>query len=85
MQKRYETDPRPVEEGCTCGACRHFSRGYIRHLLKADERLGMRLCLLHNLHFYASLMEKIRRAIEAGAFSSFYRENREILGRMADE
>jgi queuine tRNA-ribosyltransferase len=61
----------PIEEDCTCPACREFSRAYIRHLLKAEEILGLRLVTLHNLHFYLSLMERMRQAIEAGTFTEF--------------
>ncbi|WP_089985415.1 tRNA guanosine(34) transglycosylase Tgt [Clostridium sp. C105KSO13] len=68
---RYELDDRPIEEGCKCPACRSFSRAYIRHLLKAKEMLGMRLCVLHNLYFYNTMMEEIRGAIEAGEFKSY--------------
>ena len=65
---KYELDDRPIEEGCQCPACRSYSRGYIRHLLKAKEMLGMRLCVLHNLYFYNTMMEEIRAAIEAGEY-----------------
>ncbi len=68
---RYETDMRPIEEGCGCPACRDYSRAYIRHLLKAGEMLGMRLCVLHNLWFYNHLMEEIRLAIEEDRFPSY--------------
>ena len=68
---RYELDERPIEEGCGCPACRHYSRAYIRHLLKAKEMLGMRLCVLHNLYFYNTLMEEIRQAIEQGRYQEF--------------
>lgn len=68
---KYETDASPIEEGCQCPACRHYSRAYIRHLLKAKEMLGMRLCVLHNLYFYNHLMEEIREAIEGGVYQSF--------------
>ena len=61
---KYELDPSPIEEGCQCPACQHYSRAYIRHLLKAKEMLGMRLCVLHNLYFYNHLMEETRGAIE---------------------
>lgn len=71
---KYELDPRPIEEGCQCPACRHYSRAYIRHLLKAKEMLGMRLCVLHNLYFYNHLMEEIRDAIDAGKYQAFKRE-----------
>ena len=62
---KYELDDRPIEEGCNCPACRSYSRAYIRHLLKAKEMLGMRLCVLHNLYFYNTMMEEIRDAIDA--------------------
>ena len=68
---KYETDPRPIEEGCGCPACRRYSRAYIRHLLKAKEMLGMRLAVLHNLYYYNHLMEDIRLAIEADRYASF--------------
>lgn len=68
---KFETDARPIEEGCACPACRSFSRAYIRHLLKAKEMLGMRLCVLHNLYFYNTMMEEIRAAIEAGEYKAY--------------
>ncbi len=68
---KYELDDRPIEEGCQCPACRSYSRGYIRHLLKAKEMLGMRLCVLHNLYFYNTMMEEIRAAIEAGEYQVY--------------
>ena len=71
LNAQYETDPRPIEEGCDCPACRSFSRAYIRHLMKAGEMLGMRLCVLHNLRFYNRLMEEIRDAIEQGTFAEY--------------
>ena len=71
---KYELDDRPIEEGCQCPACRHYSRAYIRHLLKAKEMLGMRLCVLHNLYFYNHLMEEIRDAIDAGNYKSFKKQ-----------
>jgi queuine tRNA-ribosyltransferase len=61
----------PIEEGCNCPACREFSRGYIRHLIKAEEILGLRLITLHNLHFYLELMKRARSEIEAGCFGQF--------------
>ena len=67
----YETDDRPIEEGCGCPACRNHSRAYLRHLLKAGEMLGMRLCVLHNLYFYNQMMAEIRTAIEAGEFLAY--------------
>ena len=71
---KYELDAKPIEEGCQCPACRHYSRAYIRHLLKAKEMLGMRLCVLHNLYFYNHLMEEIRDAIDAGNYQAFKKE-----------
>ena len=71
---KYELDDRPIEEGCQCPACRHYSRAYIRHLLKAKEMLGMRLCVLHNLYFYNHMMEEIREAIEAGRYKEYKRQ-----------
>ncbi|MCD8336072.1 MAG: tRNA guanosine(34) transglycosylase Tgt [Lachnospiraceae bacterium] len=71
---KYELDARPIEEGCGCPACRHYSRAYIRHLLKAKEMLGMRLCVLHNLYHYNHLMEEIREAIEEGRYEAFKKE-----------
>ncbi|MDY3715778.1 MAG: tRNA guanosine(34) transglycosylase Tgt [Blautia sp.] len=77
---KYELDSRPIEEGCQCPACRNYSRAYIRHLLKAKEMLGMRLCVLHNLYFYNTMMEEIRQAIEEGRYESYKQEK---LERMA--
>jgi queuine tRNA-ribosyltransferase len=70
----YAFDKEPIEEGCTCPACREFSRGYLRHLVKAEEILGLRLISLHNLHFYLSLMARVRAEIQAGTFEVFRRE-----------
>lgn len=71
---RYELDERPIEEECQCPACRSYSRAYIRHLLKAKEMLGMRLCVLHNLYFYNHMMEEIRDAIDEGRYQEYKRE-----------
>ena len=68
---KYELDDRPIEEGCNCPACRSYSRAYIRHLLKAKEMLGMRLCVLQNRYFYKTMMEEIRDAIDAGEFQAY--------------
>ena len=68
---KYELDDRPIEEGCDCPACRRYTRAYIRHLLKAKEMLGMRLCVLHNLYFYNTMMEEIRAALDAGNFAAY--------------
>ena len=68
---KYETDSEPIEAGCGCPACKKYSRAYIRHLLKAKEMLGMRLCVLHNLYFYNTMMEEIREAIEQGRYKEY--------------
>ena len=68
---RYEKDMRPIEPGCDCPACKSYSRAYIRHLLKAEEILGLRLCVLHNLRYYNRLMEQIRDALDEGRFEAF--------------
>jgi queuine tRNA-ribosyltransferase len=70
----FTKDPGPIEDGCTCPACRTFSRGYLRHLVKAEEILGLRLITLHNLHFYLGLMAQVRGHIEVGTFAEFRRE-----------
>ena len=80
MNEKYIRDSRPIDENCGCPACRNYSRAYIRHLLKAKEALGMRLCVLHNLYFYNELMEKIREAMDKDYFESFYQKYRNILG-----
>ena len=75
LNQRFEKDPKPIEEGCGCPACKGgYSRAYIRHLLKAKEMLGMRFLVMHNLYFYNHLMEQIRDAIEAGNYHSFKEE-----------
>ena len=71
---KYETDDRPIEEGCGCPACKTYSRAYIRHLLKAKEMLGMRFCVLHNLYFYNNMMSEIREAIEQGRYADYKRK-----------
>lgn len=71
MNAKYELDKSPIDEGCDCPACRHYTRGYIRHLFKAKEMLAMRLCVLHNLYFYNKLMEDIRNAIDGDYFEDF--------------
>ncbi len=79
---KYELDERPIEEGCGCPACKRYSRAYIRHLLKAKEMLGMRLCVLHNLYFYNTMMTEIRDALDQGRFASYKKEK---LERMTGE
>ena len=71
LNAKYELDDAPIEEGCGCPACTHYSRAYIRHLLKAKEMLGMRLCVLHNLYFYNTMMEEIRQAIEEERYQEY--------------
>lgn len=71
FNKKYELDSRPIEEGCNCPTCRNYSRAYVRHLLKAKEMLGMRLCVLHNLYFYNIMMDEIRQAIEQGRYKEY--------------
>lgn len=70
---KFELDERPIEEGCQCPACRNFSRAYIRHLLKAKEMLGMRLCVLHNLYFYNKMVSEAREAILENRFAEYKR------------
>lgn len=80
FNQKYELDARPIEEGCGCPACQHYSRAYIRHLLKAKEMLGMRLCVLHNLYFYNTMMEEIRESLDEGRFHSYKKEKLERMG-----
>ena len=82
---KYLLDSRPIDENCDCEVCRNYSRAYIRHLFKARELLGMRLCVIHNLYFYNTLMEKIRAAIENGTWKSFKEEQVQILGSRVDD
>ncbi len=79
----FEKDIRPVDDECDCPVCRHHSRAYLRHLLKAKEVLGLRLAVMHNLYFYNSLMEKIRIELENGTYEVFYLRYREILDKRA--
>ncbi len=80
LNKKYELDERPIEEGCQCPACKSYSRAYIHHLFKAKEMLGMRLCVLHNLYFYNTMMKEIRDAIEEHRYAAYKAEK---LARMA--
>ncbi len=77
FNKKYEADMAPIDSGCGCPACRFYSRAYIRHLLKAGEILGMRLCVLHNLYFYNTMMQEVRDAIRGGRFSQYKKERLE--------
>ena len=78
---RYITDSEPIDSGCGCPVCRRYSRGYISHLLRAQEILGLRLCVMHNLYFYNELMARIRDALDAGEFDSFRAKYSDALGR----
>ncbi len=71
LNAKFELDDRPIDEGCQCPACKHYTRSYIRHLFKAKEMLAMRLCVLHNLYFYNNLMEEIRDAIDGDYFKEY--------------
>ena len=82
---KYERDPRPIDPQCDCPVCKRYTRAYIRHLFKARELLGMRLCVLHNLYFYNTLMEKIREALAEGRYESFYREMRVKLAERVND
>ncbi len=76
---KYERDERPIDPECDCPVCRNFSRAYIRHLQKADEMLGMRLAVMHNLYFYNRLMERIREALDQGRYQEFYNRYAKVL------
>ena len=78
---KYITDARPIDEDCNCPVCQKYSRGYIRHLLKSGEMLGMRFAVMHNLYFYNNLMQQIRDALDQGTFEQFRAENVEKLGK----
>jgi queuine tRNA-ribosyltransferase len=77
--EKYTTDSRPIDEHCDCPVCRNHSRAYVRHLFKAQELLGGRLAVMHNLYFYNTLMEKIREALDDGTFDSFRRQYSQLL------
>ena len=81
---KYELDSRPIEEGCGCPACQRYSRAYIRHLLKAKEMLGMRLCVLHNLYFYNTMMTEIRDALDAGKFAAYKKHKLDSMATPVD-
>ena len=78
---KYELDDSPIDPKCDCPVCQRHSRAYIRHLFKANEMLGMRLAVMHNLYFYNTLMEKIRAALDEGTFTQFHDEMVPILGK----
>lgn len=81
MNAKYELDQAPLDERCGCPTCQRFTRAYLHHLFKAGEMLAMRLMVLHNLYFYNELLRRIREALDAGEFESFYRDTVESLGR----
>lgn len=85
MNEKYAKDGRPIDEGCNCPACRHYSRSYIRHLIKAKEALGMRLAVIHNLYFYNELMQKIRDALDGGYYESFYNKYHDFLAERSTD
>ncbi|MBQ9613633.1 MAG: tRNA guanosine(34) transglycosylase Tgt [Lachnospiraceae bacterium] len=76
---KYADDMRPIDETCGCPVCRRYSRAYVRHLLKAEEALGLRLCVMHNLYFYNHLMQEIRDALDAGNFAQYKKYKLEAL------
>ena len=78
--EKFFDDERPIDESCDCPVCKTYSRAYIRHLFKAREMLGMRLCVIHNLYFYNTLMEKIREALDNGEFEAFFHKWIDKLG-----
>ncbi len=82
---KYERDPRPIDEKCDCPVCTRYSRSYIRHLFKARELLGMRLCVLHNLYFYNTLMEQIRDALDEGRYEEYYRSHKDLLASRVND
>ncbi len=82
MNAKYELDDSPIEEGCRCPTCQRYSRAYIRHLLKAKEMLGMRLCVLHNLYFYNNMMQEIRDSLDNGTFKEYKKSK---IERMSGE
>ena len=85
LNEKYARDSRPIDENCGCPACRLHSRGYIRHLIKAKEALGMRLAVLHNLYFYNDLMKKIRDALDGDYFESFYQKYHNLLAERSQD
>ncbi len=85
LNEKYARDDRPIDENCGCPACRVHSRGYIRHLIKAKEALGMRLACMHNLYFYNELTQKIRDAFDGDYFESFYQKYHELLAERAED
>ncbi len=81
LNQKYARDEAPMDEECDCPVCRRHSRAYIRHLFKSGEMLAMRLCVMHNLYFYNTLMERIRSSLEMGNFDAFYAQYAPVLDR----
>ena len=81
MNAKYELDTLPLDPTCDCPACRNFSRAYIHHLFKSGEMLAMRLCVMHNIYFYNTLLERIRAALDNDQFDAFFEENVAKLGK----
>jgi len=77
--KKYETDDTPLDENCNCETCKNHSKGYLRHLFKSNEILGMRLAVIHNLYFYNNMMEEIRESLENGTFTQYKKEKISLL------
>lgn len=84
LNKKFELDERPIEDGCGCPACRRYSRAYIRHLFKAGEMLAMRLCVLHNLYFYNTMMEEIRNALDDGRYAAYKNKKLKMMATPVD-
>ena len=78
---KYRTDDSPLDPECDCPVCRTYSESYLRHLFEAEEMLGMRLCVMHNLYFYNNLMEKIRESMDNGTFEEFYNKYVDLLDK----
>ena len=81
MNEKYSLDTEPLDSECECPVCRNFSRAYIRHLFKSGEMLAMRLCVMHNVYFYNTLLMRIREEIENDTFGDFYNKYRDILDK----
>ena len=79
--EKYTLDERPLDEECDCPVCRNFTRAYIRHLIKSEEMLAMRLCVMHNVYFYNTLLMRIRESLDQGRFEEFYTKYRDILDK----
>ena len=81
MNEKYSLDTEPIDTQCDCPVCRNFTRAYIRHLFKSGEMLAMRLCVMHNVYFYNTLLMRIRQSIENDEFDIFYHQYKEILDK----